>query len=88
MARLKPEVLEYLQGYALANEFLEAERMRELAWMTHEESRAVFDQLCEVWERSGSKAGGHLDALDELRLLALLVQRRAFELYAKSKGLV
>ena len=82
MARLKPQVLEYLQGYALANEFLKAERRRELARMTPEESRAIFDQLCEIWERSGSKAGGHLDALDDLRLASLLAQRRAFELYA------
>jgi hypothetical protein len=88
MARLKRQVLEYFQGYALANEFLQAERRRELARMKPEESRAIFDQLCEIWERSGSKAGGHLDALDDLQLASLLAQRRAFELYARSRGLV
>jgi len=53
-----------------------------------EESRAIFDQLCEIWDCTGSKAGGNLDALDELRVQSLFAQRRAFELYAKSKGLV
>lgn len=88
MGRLPPSVLEYLQGYALANEFIDAERRDRLARMTPEESRAIFDQLCEIWDRTGSQAGGHLDALDELRLRSLLAQRHAFELYAKSKGLI
>jgi hypothetical protein len=88
MGRLGPQVLEYLRGYALANEFLEAERRENLARMTPEESRAIFDQLCEIWDQSGSKAGGDLGALDELHLESHLRQRRAFELYAKARGLV
>lgn len=87
MGRLGPQALEYLRGYALAAEFLEAERKERLARMTPQESRAIFDQLCEIWDRSGSKAGGDLDALGELQLSPLLVQRRAFELYAKARGL-
>jgi len=88
MRQLGPQAIEYLRGYALANEFHQAERMVDLARMTPEESRAIFDQLCEIWDRTGSKAGGHLDALDELRVQSLVAQRRAFELYAKSRGLV
>lgn len=88
LGRLKPQALEYLRGYALAGEFLNAERTERLARMTPEESRAIFDQLCEIWNRTGSKTGGHLDALDELRVRSLFAQRRAFELYATSRGLV
>jgi hypothetical protein len=88
MRRLGPQVLEYLRGYALADEFLEAERRENLARMTPEESAAIYDQLCEIWYQSGRKAGGNLDALDELHLQMHVVQRRAFELYARSRGLV
>jgi hypothetical protein len=88
MGRLKLTVLEYLQGYALANEFLNAERQERLARITPRESAAIFDQLCEIWYESGRKAGGHLDALEELRLRALLAQRHAFELSARTRGLV
>lgn len=88
MGRLRSQTLEYLQGYALAAEFLEAERQERLARMTPEESRAIFDQLCEIWDRTGSKAGGHLDALDALRVQSLCAQRRAFELYARFRRLV
>ena len=76
MRQLGPQVIEYLRRYALANEFLEAERMERLALMTPSESAAIFDQLCEIWDRTGSKAGGHLDALDELRVQSLVAQRR------------
>jgi len=86
MRRLGPQVLEYLRGYALADEFLEVERRENLARMTPEESAAIHDQLCEMWYQSGRKAGGNLSALDEMQVQAHLVQRRAFELYAKSKG--
>ena len=88
MGRLEPKVIEYLRGYALADEFLEAERMECLARMTREESAAIYDQLCELWYQSGRKAGGNLDALDDLRLQMLLGQRRTFELYARTRGLV
>ena len=84
----KSVVLEYLQGYALANEFLQAERMERLARMTPDESATIYDQLCEIWYQSGRKAGGNLDALDELQIRAHLAQRRVFDLYAKSRGLV
>ena len=88
MGRLGPEVIEYLRGYALANEFLDARRIEDLGQMRPEESRTIFDQLCELWNQSGSKAGGNLDALDELRLQSLLAQRRAFGLYAKARELM
>jgi hypothetical protein len=87
MRRLKPSVLEYLQGYALANEFMQIERMERLARMTPDESAAIYDHLCEIWYQSGRKAGGNLDALDELQIRAHLAQRRAFDLCAKSRGL-
>ena len=88
MGRLEPKVIEYLRGYALANGFLDAERLEDLGRMRPEESRMIFDQLCELWNQSGSKAGGNLDALDELRLQSLLAQRRTFGLYAKARGMV
>lgn len=88
MPQLGPQVIEYLKGYALANEFLEAERMERLARMTSEESAAIYDGLCELWYQSGRKAGGNLAALDELQLEAHLVQRHAFERYARARSLV
>ena len=72
----------------MANEFLQIERMERLARMTLDESATVYDQLCEIWYQSGRKAGGNLDALDELKIRAHLAQRRVFDLYAKSRGLV
>ena len=88
MGRLTSAVLEYPQGYALANEFLQIERMERLAHMTPDESATIYDQLCEIGYQSGRKAGGNLDALDELQIRAHLAQRRVFDLYAKSRGLV
>jgi hypothetical protein len=88
MGLLKPAVLEYLQGYVLANEFLQIERREQLARMTPDESATVYDHLCEIWYQSGRKAGGNLGALDELQIRAHLAQRRVFDLYAKSRGLV
>jgi len=56
-----------LHGYAEANEFIEAERMARLSRMTPAESRRIFEELYQVWERAGRQSGGDWEALAACR---------------------
>lgn len=76
-------VREYLEGYARANEFLEAERMERLGRLTPEESRAIAAELDQSWEQS-SRDG--LELLEMWRIETLVAMRQAFRKLAEAQG--
>jgi hypothetical protein len=83
----KKRLAEAIEGYARANAFLEEERIKRLARLTPEEARAEFDDLTESWEASPDTGEG-LERLEAWRIETLIAVRRAFEMMAKSKGLM
>jgi hypothetical protein len=67
-------VRETLRGYA-------RERMERLARMTQEEARAIYDDLCQSWERGVQ--GGDLERLERWRIETLLAVRDAMARVSK-----
>jgi len=74
-----------LHGYAEANEFIEAERMARLSRMTPAESRRIFKELYQLWERAGRQSGGDWEALERLEIERLIEQSQAFVRLAKGR---
>ena len=78
---------EILQGYARANEFLEKERMKLLAQLSPEESRAIFNDLVEFSRRSMNDDEG-LRRLRDWRLQTKIEVRKTFEKLARYQGVI
>ncbi|MBI4786450.1 MAG: hypothetical protein HY782_05320 [Chloroflexi bacterium] len=78
LKRNKRIVRQMLRGYARVNEFTQAEEREWAARLTPEEARRIFVELCQVWERSGAKAGGNWQAVDRLRIKELVEAQRPF----------
>ena len=89
MSKIDKEILlQTLRGYAEVNKITEAENRQRLAVLTHEQSQKIFEMLYDVWERTGKKAGGNLEALRAQDLEAHIEVRKAFEALALHKGLI
>ncbi len=81
-------LLQTLKGYAIANDFIAAERKARLKVITVKESLEVFASLYEMWKRTGKLAGGNMDVIERRRLDNHIELRRAFEKLAKQKRLI
>jgi ABC-type nitrate/sulfonate/bicarbonate transport system substrate-binding protein len=82
----KRDLVAYLKGLARADEFIEQERMQRLARMTPEESRALYTELVESWDRHADQEVG-LERLAEWRLETKLAVRRSFmRLFEAQRG--
>ncbi len=84
----KDILLQTLRGYTEANEIASVERAAALAQMSRHESWEIFDALYTTWQRTGYRAGGDWDALAEQRLADDVALRRAFETFARRRGLL
>ena len=84
----KDIVQQTLRGYAEANEIASAERAAALAQLTRQESWATFDALYDAWKRTGQQAGGNWEALAKQRLAEAVALRKAFETFARRRGLL
>ena len=71
-----------MAGYARANEFILAEKQRRLVNMTAEESREIFDTLCDAAEHA-LQQNPSWGMLEEKRLKDTLEYRRIFNLIGK-----
>lgn len=78
---------ETLAGYAAANEYLEQERRERLAHLTPEEARAISDALNTTW-KPPDMDDPVVRRMEEERLEAKLVVRRAFYKLAQAQGLI
>jgi len=83
----RKRIAEAIQGYALADAFLEQERIERLARLTPEEARAEYDALVEGWEALHDKGEG-LERLELWRAETLAAVRQAFERLARTKSLL
>lgn len=81
-------IIEVLNGYARANEYLEEERRQRLAHLTPEQSRRIFAELVEAWQRQPQSITGDRQRLDTWRLETLVAVRKAFRQLAEAKGYV
>jgi hypothetical protein len=83
----KQKVLETLEGYAIANEFIEQERRERLRTMTPQESWAIF---VELFEAGKALIGDEttLMRLENRRIAELVAVRQVFEKLARSQGLI
>lgn len=83
----KQMIRETLVGYAAANEYLEQERQERLARLTPEEARAISDALNATWQPLDMD-DPVVRRMEEERLEAKLVVRRAFYKLAQVQGLI
>jgi hypothetical protein len=88
----KQQILETLEGYAIANELIERERIERLKQMTPEEARATFADLVATYRRLA--AANHepndegLRRLELWRLQTKIAARQAFDRIARAQGLL
>lgn len=88
-ARIDPVVVrEMLAGYAIANEFMEAELIEQLASMTDDEARATDRDLYSFWAGLPDWTKEGLERLEPLQLESLLAARQAFEQMAVAQGVL
>lgn len=81
----KKKIAETFQGYAIANEFLEEERIERLSDLSIEDSRVIFSELV----KQGLKTRDNHDQSEQIlawRLDTLIVVRQAFKKLAQVKG--
>ncbi len=81
-------VLQTLAGYAEVNKITAAERDARLKMMTDAEAMSIFASLYETWKRTGKQAGGNWEALASWKLEQKIRTRKAFEVFARAKGLI
>jgi hypothetical protein len=79
------QVVEYLQGYARADEYLERERMIRLSQLSVEESWEIFSALVES-QQDLDLTGESQAAYMAWRLETLIAVRQAFYKLAQAKG--
>jgi hypothetical protein len=72
---MNKDVANLLRGYKMMNEFTESERMAALPYLTIEDARIRYIDLCQVWEQS-KKSGGDLRLLDQLKIEEVVRRRR------------
>lgn len=80
-------VLQTLAGYAEVNKITEAERRARLKTMTDAQARAVYDDLCAIWDRAGDR-NGNWRRLNQRRIEQKIRVRQSFERLARTKGLI
>jgi hypothetical protein len=80
-------VVEYLQGYARADEYMERERMIRLAQLSVEESWEIFCDLVES-QQDLDLTGESQAVYMAWRLETLVAVRQAFNKLAQAKGWV
>ena len=78
-------VVEYMQGYARANEYLEQERMMRLSQLSVEESWEIFSTLVES-KQDFDLEGESLEAYVSWRLETLIAVRQSFQKLAHAQG--
>lgn len=83
----RQRMAELIRAYGRAAPVLEAERLAWLARLTPQEARAIYDSLCQAWERHEPQARG-LERLEPLIIERLVQVRRVFEQVAARKGLL
>lgn len=81
-------LLQTLAGYAEVNKITAAERDARMKTMTDAEAMRIFVSLYETWKRTGKQAGGNWDALARWKLEQKIQIRKAFETFARAKGLI
>ena len=81
----KTTVMVFLRGRAEAAQFMERERMERLARLRPEEARRIYDEFCQLWEKTARKEAT-LEILDRLKIEDLLARRRAFARLEEKKG--
>ncbi len=87
--KLDPVVVrEVLAGYAIANEFMEAELIEQLASMSDDDARAVDRDLYAFWAGLPAWTREGLERLEPLQLESLLATRQAFEQMAVAQGVL
>jgi hypothetical protein len=87
--KLDPVVVrEMLAGYAIANEFMEAELIEQLASMSDEDARAVDRDLYAFWARLPAWTREGLERLEPFQLESLMATRQAFEQMALAQGVL
>jgi hypothetical protein len=84
---MKDQIISTLQGYARANEYLEAERIARLALMTPEEARAIFADLLAAWGRP-SVADEESEQFERWRIEGAVAVRKAFMQIARTQDLI
>lgn len=78
MLMLDPKLLrQTIEGYKEVNRITEEERMRRLQSMTTEESKAIYDSLCEIYFSHFSKE--EYEKLEPLRIEFLVRRRQLFD---------
>ncbi|MEK7278181.1 MAG: hypothetical protein AAB427_12595, partial [Chloroflexota bacterium] len=75
-------------GYAEVNKITAAERDARMKTMTDAEAMRIFVSLYETWKQTGKQAGGNWDALARWKLEQKIQIRKAFETFARAKGLI
>lgn len=87
--KLDPVVVrEVLAGYAIANEFMEAELIEQLASMTDSEAHTTDQDLYAFWAGLPAWTREGLERLEPLQLESLLAARQAFEQMALAQGVL
>lgn len=87
LSKLDPILVrEVLAGYAIANEFIEAELIEQLATMTDGEARATDRDLYAFWAGLPAWTKEGLERLEPLQLESVLATRQAFEQMAVARG--
>ena len=78
-------VIDYLQGYARANDYMERERMERLARLTPEESWRIFRALVETAQGIDQDKNPP-DAYTAWRLESMIAVRKVFLQLAQAQG--
>ena len=81
-------LLQTLAGYAEVNRITAAESAARMKTMTDAEAMRIFVSLYETWKQTGKQAGGNWDALARWKLEQKIQIRKAFETFARAKGLI
>jgi hypothetical protein len=71
-------VRQTLRGYRAVNEFTASEERTWTRRLSSDQARAMFIELCQVWERDGARARGNLKTVERLRIAETIRAQRPF----------
>ncbi|MFQ5639942.1 MAG: hypothetical protein ACE5IR_18335 [bacterium] len=77
--KVKQLIRDQIEGYKEMNEFVQDEQRKNLPKMTPEESKAIYEELWQVWENSQKQNPLDMRQMDRLRIKALIHRRRLFD---------